>query len=401
MAFVPAGAICWSTFAFARDHNNKVENQMKIFISSLIRGFEPFREAARSAVTTLRHEAVMAEDFGAQPNSPQIACLQGVRSADLVVLILGEHYGSVQGTSGVSPTHEEFQEARDTKPVLAFVQEGITRDAQQSKFVSDVQGWQQGYFRDGFKTAEELKDLVTRAIHDYQLAHATAPLDIAALTQSAIELVPTPGRGNTIQSPALHLAIAGGPIQSILRPAELEAPQLASDLHQRALFKEPRLFDSAKGMETDIEGSALYLEQEGGARIQLDEQGRILLRLPLEERDRRRHGGFGSSFALIEETVVRQLSAGIAYADWALERIDPTQKLTHVSLAARIEASEHLGWRTQAEDDASPNSGTMGFGGGEQKPPVMVDRPRAALRFDATRLAEDLMVPLRRQRKSR
>lgn len=396
MVSAPHSAICFLHFS-----HDKARDKMKIFISSMIRGFEPFREAARSAVTTLRHEPVMAEDFGAQPNSPQITCLQGVRSAELVVLILGEHYGSAQGTSGVSPTHEEFLEARDTRPVLAFVQEGITREAQQTKFLSDVQGWQQGYFRGGFKTAEELKDLVTRAIHEYQLAHAAAPLDVASLTQSAIKLLPKLRNGNSVQSSVLNLAIAGGPLQRILRPAELEDQKLVNDLHQHALFSEPRLFDSTKGMESDIDSAALYLEQNGGARIQLDEQGGLVLRLSLERPSRRSHGGFGGSFALIQETVVQQLTAGIAYADWALDRIDPTQKLTHVSLAARVDASEHLGWRTQAEDDASPNSGTMGFGGGDKKPPVAVDRPRAALRFDAANLAEDLMVPLRRQRQSR
>lgn len=374
---------------------------MKVFISSLIRGFEAYRDAARSAVLTLRHEPVMAEDFGAQPNSPQIACLNGIRSADLVVLVLGEHYGYVQGTSGVSPTHEEFLEARDTKPVLVFVEEGINRDAQQSQFVADVQGWQKGYFRGGFSSPEELRDLVTRAIHEYQLAHATAPLDVGALVREAINLLPRNRSGNQVQASVLQLAVAGGPLQRILRPSELEQPTLLADLHQQALFGVPRLFDSSKGMTSDIEGSTLALEQEGGAGIRLNEQGSLVLRLPLERPSRRGHGGFSGSFAIIEETVLQQLSAGIAYADWLLERIDATQKLSHVALAARIDASDHLGWRTQAEDDASPNSGTMGFGGGEDKPPVSVDRPRAALRFDGVRLAEDLMVPLRRQRKSR
>ena len=108
---------------------------MKLFISSLISGFEPFREAAKSAITTLRHEPVMAEDLGAQPNSPQIACLKGVRSADLVILLLGESYGSPQGSSRVSPTHEEYLEARDTKPILVFVQDGGVREPKQSKFI--------------------------------------------------------------------------------------------------------------------------------------------------------------------------------------------------------------------------------------------------------------------------
>ena len=119
---------------------------MKIFVSSLISGFEGFRDAARSAIRTLRHEPVMAEDFGARPDSPQIACLQEVRDTDVVVLILGAQYGAVQGTSGLSPTHEEFREARDRKPELVFVQEGVQRELQQDAFVTEVQEWQRGYF---------------------------------------------------------------------------------------------------------------------------------------------------------------------------------------------------------------------------------------------------------------
>jgi len=80
-------------------------------------------------------------------------------------------------TSGLSPTHEEFREARDRKPILVFVQEGIEREANQDAFVAEVQAWQSGYFRGGFQTAEELRDVVTRAIHDHQLANATGPLD--------------------------------------------------------------------------------------------------------------------------------------------------------------------------------------------------------------------------------
>ena len=45
---------------------------MKVFVSSLISGMEPLRHAARAGITTLRHQALMAEDFGAQPYSPQI-----------------------------------------------------------------------------------------------------------------------------------------------------------------------------------------------------------------------------------------------------------------------------------------------------------------------------------------
>lgn len=78
---------------------------MKVFISSSISSFEEFRAAVRSAIVALHHEPVVAENFGVLPNSPQIACLQGLRSANLVGLILEGRYGYVQGTSRVSPTH--------------------------------------------------------------------------------------------------------------------------------------------------------------------------------------------------------------------------------------------------------------------------------------------------------
>lgn len=372
---------------------------MKIFVSSLIGGFEQFRAAARSAIVALRHEPVVAENFGAQANSPQIACLQGVRSADLVVLILGARYGFVQGSSGVSPTHEEYLEARGTKPILMFVQEGVEREEAQAKFISDAGTWQAGHFRAGFKTADELRDLVTRAIHDYQLANAAGPLDVSAMSAAALDMLPKARQSSHSSSPTLHVSIVGGPMQRLLRPAELEAPRLADAIHQQALFVEPKLFSKSKGAESEINGSALVLKQERGAGIQLGEDGSILLSLPLDRTEGGRRNGFGM-FAVIQEDVLRELAAALSFGAWLLDKIDATQRVTHVALAASIEASDHLGWRTQAEQDASPNSATMRMSSGQQPPTASTDRPRAALRFQAAELAEDLMVPLRRQMKA-
>ena len=93
---------------------------MQVFISSVISGMEPYRNAAARAVRTLGHEPRMAEDYGASPDTPQRACLAGVRDADVVVLLLGARYGHPQ-ESGLSATHEEYREAKERRPVLAFV----------------------------------------------------------------------------------------------------------------------------------------------------------------------------------------------------------------------------------------------------------------------------------------
>lgn len=372
---------------------------MKIFVSSLISGFEPLRAAARSAILALGHEPVMAEDFGAKPASPQVACLQGLRSADLVVLILGERYGAVPPGSKVSPTHEEYLEARETKEILLFVHEGVAPEPAQEALLREAQGWRGGLFRAGFRAADDLRDAVTRAIHKFELAHAAAPLNTPELRAAAEGMLADRSRHGSQGPSRLRFALAAGPRQQVLRPAELEADSLAEALHQQAMFGTPKLFEKSSGVDARMDGDVLVVEQENGASLRLDEQGGVAIALPLEREASRSRGFGGVMLGIVEESVLRELTNAIAFADWLLDKVDPTQRVTHVGLAARIEASEFMAWRTQAEQDASPNSGTMRMSPAPKKP-VCVDRPRGALKFDARRLAEDLLVPLRRQWKA-
>ena len=112
-------------------------SRMKIFISSLITGMKTLRAAAKAGVVALGHEPVMAEDFGAVPRSPQVACLDGVRQAAMVVLVLGDRYGAKQA-SGISATHEEYREAKTRCPVLAFIQEPTSPEPEQAAFIAEV-----------------------------------------------------------------------------------------------------------------------------------------------------------------------------------------------------------------------------------------------------------------------
>jgi hypothetical protein len=65
-------------------------------ISSMISGLESFRDAAADAARTIGHEVRRSEDFAASTLSPQRVCLEGVRWADVVVVLLGARYGDVQ-----------------------------------------------------------------------------------------------------------------------------------------------------------------------------------------------------------------------------------------------------------------------------------------------------------------
>lgn len=370
---------------------------MRIFISSLITGFETQRAAARRAITTLRHEPVMAEDFGAQPNSPQIACLQGLRTSDMMVLILGEHYGFVPHNSPLSATHQEYREARETKPVLAFVQEGILPGPEQSAFIAEVQAWEGGLFRGGFVAADDLQDGVTRALHDVTLANATAPVDEQEMVASAIAMLPRENR-NHVASAMLELVIVGGPRQRILRPVELEDQVLAERLEQSALYGRNRLFDRSLGTTSGLDGADLILSQERGASVRLTEHGSIAVSVPLDEpRSYGRGMDHMSGMVIIEESVQTRLGMALDYAAEIMDHVDRTQRLTHLVIAVRLTGVEHRGWRTQAQHAARPNSMQLGMGGGRERSPVTLTTRRAALGLDRTVLVEDILIPLRRQ----
>jgi hypothetical protein len=279
---------------------------MRVFISSLISGMGPIRVAAREVVTTLRGEPIMAEDFGAQPHSPQVACLTGLRQSDLVVLVLGEQYGTVQ-PSGLSATHEEYREARGRKPIIAFVQEAVTRDPQQSEFLAEVQAWEGGLFRGAFSTASDLRISLIRALHDYELANAVGPVDTEELVARALTILPSERRGYSSTGATLNLSVSGGPAQSIIRPIELEKPALADALHQKALFGEHRLFDLSLGVDRKINDDTLVISQDRHAQVSLNEQGTVLVTIPIRKTGR-------MAAELIYESVQEQVADAFEYS---------------------------------------------------------------------------------------
>lgn len=365
---------------------------MKIFISSLITGFEDFRAAARDAIVQLGHEPVMAEDFSAQPTSPQVACLTGLRQSALVILLMGERYGASQ-RSGISATHEEYRDAQRTRPVIAFVQEGVMPEPEEQAFITEVQAWESGLFRGGFRTPDQLKGLVTRAVHEWQLANAAGPFDANEILQRALEQIPERGGGHYRGGPTLLVSLAFGPRQNVLRPAEIEDSRLVDDLTQSALFGRNKVFDRGKGTQHRLEGDALLLTQdEEHDSFRIAPTGDMLFRVGLAMTDYSR--------IVIEEDVQTVIRRTLAFASDVIERIDPTQRLTHLASAVTFADADSLVWRNAAEHAASPRSYPVsGFGRSDHRPVHLTPpvKPRAVLTVDSDHMVEDLVVLLRRK----
>ncbi len=307
---------------------------MKVFISSVIAGFEPYREAAVHAVHALGHQAICAEDFGASPASPQEVCLRGVRAANVVVLLVGARYGYLQA-SGLSATHEEYREARECCRVLVFVQQGVDREEPQRKFLEEVRAWGSGHYTASFSTPDELRNAVTRAVHELALSQAAGPVDEAEmLARAEALLLPSSAWSGYGATPGL--AVVGGPHQQVLRPVELEAPQLKRVIKQEALYREVPIFDDTKGTQSKIEGHTLVLSQNT-AVLQLVERGGICITLPaMDERDPRDFRGMAALSSLIEEDVQDRLQRALRFAGWLLDQVDPVKRLSDVAIVAGL-----------------------------------------------------------------
>lgn len=363
---------------------------MKVFISSVISGMEEFRDAAARAVRQLGHEVLRAEDFGASHESPQVACLSGVRQADAVILLLGDRYGAIQ-SSGLSATHEEYAEARERCPVLVMVQDGIEREAGQAQFVAEVQDWADGHYTASFRDAESLLDEAVGSLHSLDISTATGPADPDEMLQRAVAMLPRE-RGSFYGGGArLALKLAGGPQQAILRPAQLETEALRDRLQQMAMFGDVAVLDRHEGTEVTVERDALVFSQRRRS-FSVNEEGSVVFTGEIQSDDR------GLS-AIIEEDVQACIVRFLNFANAVLTHIDPTNRLSHCVLVATMLNAGAAGWRTRAEHAASPNSMTMNIQSDGEIEPVSLSPPhrtRSALRLNAENLAEDLTVKLRR-----
>ena len=117
------------------DRNYMTEPPPRVFVSSVMEGYKNSRDAASEGIRQAGCEPVRAEDFPAATAFPRNSCLDGVRSADAVVLLLGKRYGFV-GPSGLAATEEEYDQAqKNHMPIFVFLQDG-EREAEQQKFIN-------------------------------------------------------------------------------------------------------------------------------------------------------------------------------------------------------------------------------------------------------------------------
>src|SRR5688572_3090062 len=122
----------------------------RAFVSSVMEGYGDHRRAAREAVIACDGEPVLVEDFPARDQSPRTACLDGVQSSDVLIMIVAQR-GGWRTPSGKLAVEEEFEEARRRgKRIFVFIEDGPRdRDAQQ--LADQLSNYVDGQLRPTFK----------------------------------------------------------------------------------------------------------------------------------------------------------------------------------------------------------------------------------------------------------
>lgn len=208
----------------------------------------------------------------------------------------------------------------------------------------------------------------------------------------ALALVPKPR--NVSGESMLLLITVPAPRAAHLRPSELEDGALAGWLEREALYGDFPVLERGEGTRTGATSGTLVARQSR-ASVGINEEGAVVITRPLTR-------GTDRSLILrgiIEEEVLSDLEADIAFADAVLAHVDPALKATHVVPVAALIGATFTAWRTRAEQAASPNSMSINMSGSDQIVAHLspAAQPRSILGKQRSALALDLMVLLRRQ----
>lgn len=316
----------------------------RVFISSVMRGFEAERAAARAAVVSLRQEPVMAEDFGAKPYSPEVACLEGVRASDIYVGLFGSRYGSLT-PSERSVTGEEFLEARRLGlPILCFEQQG-TKESEQEAFLKRVKDYSEGYVVESFRTPEELTPKVVQALYDHIAQPGVATLDssgAAARLERHQWGSRRPPNYGTWFGVVLFPARQG---ESYLPPTDLGLKELQDQLLQPALFGPAKLFRLEHGIAPEEGDEYITFRQPPDAHaasaiLEVHSDGTLVYGKAIDTNRTRDHS-LVRLYVIDEDEVLTALTAFTAYAHQFYAQLPRGPVISSLYLGMSITGIQH------------------------------------------------------------
>jgi hypothetical protein len=341
-----------------------------VFVSSVIGGLESVRAAAKEAIESVGMRPVMAETAGARPQSPQAAFLTEVAHADIYLLLLGARYGD-PGASGLSPTEDEFEEAkRGNKPIVILRQDVAMEPAQQAFLERAGGGWEEGVFWDRFTDDRDVGMKIVRALTNVRQLG-----DVAALAppaqEHAVALAEGEQRGYGYSGGSqARIALVPLSHRALLDDLALDDASIPDRLAE--LARTSGLVSQAAGIEADVRSAGITLtagrEREVEASLVIGRAGEIVAEGSVSGDDQH----FGTS-RVDPEKLTHLVGGAGRFAAGVWRQLDPRGQVQQAAVAVGIpNASTKVYGRP-----ATPSS-SLSMGGMSRLPGTVV-APQPAL----------------------
>lgn len=235
----------------------------RVFISSVMTGFEAYRTAAAQGVLDAGAEPVMVERFPSLNLSPRNACLEAIDTCDAVVAVIGVRAG-FSTPSGRYVVEEEWQHARKrSKPLFVFVQQA-SLEPEAQRIASELSEYVHGKFRRTFTSPEELRAEVRSSVNGIVL-RGPNPVDTSKLQGLLTQRLQGGYEAH------VRLVIQPVRVAELVDPLELDSRSFQDALLQLGTEGETPLFSLRAKKTVDTGTSHIQFEQSARASRDPDE----------------------------------------------------------------------------------------------------------------------------------
>jgi len=369
-----------------------VTKRPRVFVSSVMQGFDEYRAAARAGIEAAGCEPVLVEDNPSLNASPRNACLDGVESCDAVVVIVGSR-GGYPAPSGKLVVEEEYEHAAGRSiPTLVFTREGVERDANADGLAARLSEYVGGRFRRSFSAPEDLAREIEAAVRTVAGARRSASMDKQRMD---VLLEGPPDFGHEV---VLRVVVAPGrPDETVVPVEQLDDEDgFRFDFVRLGTDREVGLFDQNAQRRVGRGRNSLVVEQgnrHGGSgapgqavRVEMTEDGWLSIDANVTGvNESSRHdpmAGLGFYPVIVEE-VAEHAATALRFARRVYEHIDPHGR--HTGLFVNASLGSLNGKLIAHRRDRERLKGQMGmpFGGHDEEIPVSFDRPEPVSRTGA------------------
>lgn len=342
----------------------------RVMVSSVVAGFEAEREAARKGIEAGGGDPLLVnEDFPAMGTSPRNACLDAVDSSDAYLVILGERAGYC-APSGKPVVEEEYDRAvARGLPILAFVQEGVDREAEAARLETRISGYVGGHFRSTFADTDELRDRVAGAVREVVSHHQNPTMDASAIEDAL--------RGQPYEQREAVLRTAFAPVrdEEVVDTVLIGRNAFRDEVVGLATEKGIDLFSAWHGKEAHLHDDTLTIRQDPGdsnarkyASIRLTPNGLLVAESNVTGRQPSERGVGLSGVQIVEGDVIEVLRQHFSFARRFYDHVDQYQRQHAVNYNCAVHGAAH---RTLTREAAAGGAVTMSMRGDG---PILVHR---------------------------